>query len=97
MSRKNKFDLKDLVHKEYIKEGEWLFFVSDPSKKCQVIKMPNGDYKVTGFDGKPTTVHAFAQACLSQDPPEHASRWLRNEKGKTLYEIWHQDDLADAA
>jgi len=97
MSRKNKFDLADLVHKEYVKEGEFLFFVSDPSKKCQIIKMPNGDFKVTGFDGKPTTVHAFAQACLGMDPPEHASRWLRTDKGKTMYEIWHMDDDAEAA
>ena len=95
--KKNKFDLTYLVHQGSLKEGETLFFVSDPSKTCQLLKLPNGEFKVTGPDGKPTTIHAFAQFCLGTEPPEHASRWLRTGGGKTLYELWHADDYVEAA
>ena len=96
--KKNKFDLTNFVHSGLIKEGETLYFVSDASKFCQVTKLPNNEYKVTvqGIEG-PTTVHAFAQTCLGMEPPEHAARWIRNSGGKTLYELWHADDAADAA
>jgi len=94
--KKNKFDLTHLVHAGSLKDGQTLFFVSDPKKTCAIAKQPNGEYKVV--DGKETlTVHAFAQKCLGQEPPDHASKWLRTENGKTLYDIWHQDDYADAA
>jgi hypothetical protein len=94
--KKNKFDLTYLVHEGYVKEGETLYFVSDPSKTCTVYKMPNGEYKVQA--GKEvTTVHAFAQTCLGQEPPDHASKWFRNNGGKTLYDFWHAEDYAEAA
>lgn len=96
MSRKNKFDLTQLVHKGYLKEGEKLSFVSDPSKFCHVVKMPNHDFKIKTKDGKVETVHAFAQECLGMDPPDHAAKWFKAENGKTLYELWHADD-AEAA
>ncbi len=108
--KKNKFDLTHLVHAGYLKDGETLCFVSDPSKTCIVTKQPNNEYKVvTGPKDKPvtTTVHAFAQQCLGTEPPDHAAKWLRTQdspkgKGKTLYEIWHadldaEDDYAKAA
>jgi hypothetical protein len=96
--KKNKFDLTHLVHQGSIKEGETLYFVSDPSKTCQVAKLPNGEFKIIVPGEKaPTTIHAFAQACLGTEPPEHASRWVRNAAGKTLYEVWHADDMAEAA
>lgn len=91
MSKKNKFDLTHIVKATYLKEGQTLYFVSDPSKTCNVAKQPNGEYKVT--HGKETiTVHAFALKCLGTDPPDHASKWIRTENGKTLYELWHADD-----
>lgn len=94
--KKHKFDLTQLVHSGYLKDGQQLYYVSDPTKNCKVTKQPNGEYKVA--DGKQLmTVHAFAQACLGMEPPEHASRWLRTEAGKTLYEYWQQDEYADAA
>jgi hypothetical protein len=94
--KKNKFDLTHLVHDGSLKDGQALFFVSDPQKTCRIAKQPNGEYKVV--DGKETlTVHAFAQRCLGQDPPDHAAKWLRTEQGKTLYDLWHAKDLADAA
>ena len=95
--KKNKFDLTHLVHEGYLKDGQQLFFVSDPKKSCKVAKQPNGEYKV--IVGKETlTVHAFAQQCLGQDPPDHASKWFRREDGKTLYELWHaEEDYAAAA
>lgn len=97
MSKKKKFDLTALVHNGYLKEGQTLYYVSDPSKTCQVTKLPNGEYKVhTGKEV--TTVHAFAQSCLGQEPPDHASKWFRDEKGKTLYDYWHaEEDFAEAA
>ena len=95
--KKNKFDLTHLVHANHIKDGEKLFFVSDPSKTCQVAKQPNGEYKVK-VGAETTTIHAFAQKCLGQEPPDHASKWFRTAGGKTLFDIWHaEQDEADAA
>ena len=94
--KKHKFDLTHLVHDGYVKEGETLFFVSNPKSTCLITKQPNGEYKVK-VTGETLTVHAFAQRCLGTDPPDHASKWFRNEKGVTLYEMWHTNDLAEAA
>ena len=94
--KKNKFDLTYLVTSGYLKDGQTLYFVSDPAKTCKVQKQPNGEYKV--IDGKETlTVHAFAQRCLGQDPPDHASKWLRTDKNQSLYDLWHAEDYAEAA
>lgn len=94
--KKNKFDLTWLVHQDYLKDGQILHFVSDPTKTCKVMKQPNGEYKV--FDGKEViTVHALAQRLLGQEPPDHASKWFRTEKGKTLYELWHEEDMKQVA
>ena len=92
MSKKNKFDLTNLVHQGQLKDGQTLYFVSDPGKNCKICKMPNGEFKVTGPDGKPTTVHAFATQCLGMDPPDHATKWLRTESKATLYDLWHADE-----
>lgn len=94
--KKNKFDLTHLVHQGDLKDGQKLYFVSDAKMTCVVTKQPNGEYKLT-VGAETLTVHAFAQRCLGQDPPDHACRWFRTEGGKTLYEIWHANDLADAA
>ncbi len=94
--KKSKFDLSTLVHQGYVKDGETLYFVSDPKKNCAVKKLPNGDYKLTS-ENVVYTLHAFAQACLGTEPPEHASRWLRTQGGKTLYELWQADEYAEAA
>ncbi len=94
--KKNKFDLTHLVHEGLVSEGQTLFYVSDPSKSCKVAKQPNGEFKVIA--GKETlTIHAFAQKCLGQDPPDHASKWLRNEKGKILFDLWHASEYEEAA
>ncbi len=94
--KKNKFDLTHLVNDGYLKNTQTLYYVSDPSKTCKIAKQPNGEYKVTA--GVETmTVHAFAQRCLGQDPPDHASKWLRTENGKTLYELWHAEEDLEAA
>jgi hypothetical protein len=96
MSKKKKFDLTKLVHEGSLKDGQMLYFVSDPKKMCKIMKQPNGEFKV--LDGKETTtVHAFAQKCLGQEPPDHAAKWLRTEMNKTLYDLWHADDMAEAA
>ncbi len=100
MSKKNKFDLTKLVHEGALKEGDTLCFVSDPSKTCRVVKHPSGEFKIEVTDGKNTkmtTVHAYTTELLQQDPPGHASRWLRTQGGRTLYELWQGDGLADAA
>lgn len=100
MSKKRgKFDLTSLVHSGYLKDGETIYFVSDPSKNCRITKIPNGEFKVIVPGAKaPTTIHAFAQTCLGMEPPEHASKWLRTAANKTLYELWHaEDDISEAA
>ena len=94
--KKNKFDLSSLVSDGVVKEGQTLFFVSDPAKKCTIVRQINGEYKVSM--GKETmTIHAFAQKCLGQDPPDHATKWIRTEGIKTLYDLWHAGDVAYAA
>ncbi len=93
MSKKRgKFDLTSLVHQEYLKDGQMLYFVSDPKKTCKITKQPNGEYKVTVGPKSTMTIHAFAQQCLGTEPPDHATKWLRTESGKTLYDIWHAED-----
>lgn len=93
--KKNKFDLTHLVHDGLVKEGETLFFVSDPKFTCVVKKLPNHECKVE-HKGEVVTVHAISQKFLGTEPPDHASRWLRNSNGKTLYELW-QSSLEEAA
>ncbi len=88
--KKGKFDLTKLVHDGYIKDGEIFSFVSDPTKQFTVQKQPNHEYKIKTSEGT-TTVHAFAQACLGQEPPNHASCWFKNAKGETLYQVWQMD------
>jgi hypothetical protein len=85
--KKNKFDLTHLVKDGYLKEGETLYFLSDPKYTCMVKKMPDHEYKVE-YKGEIFTVHAISQKFLGQDPPDHACRWLRTNQGKTLYELW---------
>ena len=85
--KKNKFDLTHLVRDGYVKEGETLFFVSDPNKCCTVKKMPDHNYKVE-CAGEVYTVHAMAQNFLTTEPPDHACRWLRTANGDTLYQLW---------
>ena len=94
--KKNKFDFSYLVQSGYIKDGQVLYFVSDPGKTCKVAKQPTGEYKVTGF-GETMTLFAFAQKCLGQEPPDHASKWVRDEKGTSLFDYWHAEDYAAAA
>lgn len=96
MSRKNKFDLTRLVHDGLIAEGAPVAFVSDPKKTAIVTKQPNGEFKLKAGP-ELLTVHAFAQKCLGQEPPNHAAQWLRAPSGKTLYELWQGDDGAQAA
>ena len=94
--KKNKFDLTHLVHEGLLKDGEILVFVSDPNKKCKITKQSTGEFKVmVGIETM--TIHAFAQKCLGEDPPDHATKWVRNEAGKTLYELWHANELLEAA
>ena len=89
--KKGKFDLTGLVSNGYLNEGQELYFVSNPKQSCRITKQPNGEYKVVAT-GETMTVHAFATKCLGMDPPDHAAKWIRNEKGATLFDLWHQDD-----
>ena len=92
--KKGKFDLTRLVHDGFVKEGDHFSFVSNPSHSFQVQKQPNGEFKIKTAEGT-TTIHAFAQQCLGQEPPVHATQWFRNDQGKTLYEIWQRAAEAD--
>ena len=94
--KKNKFDFTHMVKDGYFKDGQTLFFVSDPKMTCKVSKQPNGEYKVI-MGIETMTIHAFAQKCLGQDPPDHAAKWVRDEKGTTLFDYWHSEDYAQAA
>ena len=96
MSRKHKFDLTHLVHQGVLKDGEVLAYVSDPKMTCTIAKQPNGEFKVVA-NKETMTVHAFAQKCLGQDPPDHATKWLKTQTGKTLYDLWHAEENEEAA
>lgn len=92
--KKHKFNLTNLVKDGVVKDGESLFFVSDPKMSCVVKKMPDHEYKVE-HNGEILTVHAACAKFLGTEPPDHACRWLRNDNGKTLYELWHIHDDED--
>jgi hypothetical protein len=94
--KKNKFDLSNLVHDGAVKEGDTLYFVSDPKMCCVVKKMPNHEFKVA-FKTEILTVHQAAVKFLGQEPPDHACRWLRTNNGKTLYELWQNSMMEEAA
>ena len=94
--KKNKFDLTHLVSEGLLKEGDTLFYVADPKMTCKVARQPSHEYKVV-HGAEVLSVHAFAQKCLGQEPPDHASKWLRIESGKTLYDLWHAHEDAEAA
>ena len=87
MSRKNKFDLTKLANIGLVKDGDPLLFVSDPSKKCFVHRSHHGEFKVL-VNGSETTIHGFVGSCLGQEPPIHASKWLKLESGRLLYDLW---------
>jgi hypothetical protein len=92
MAKRGKFDLSDLVHAGLLKDGESIFFVSDPAKVASITRLPNGEFRVT-LEGEPVSVHAAAQQFLGQEPPNHASQWFRNQSGRTLYQLW-QDRIS---
>ena len=95
MSRnKQKFDLTQLVQSGVLKNGEKVYFVVDPSKVGDIVKAPNGEYKLN-FDGDPMSVHAAAQKFLGQEPPTHGANWLRKDNGKTLFEIWRSSQAEE--
>ena len=94
MARKQKFDLTQLVHSGFLSDGEKVYFVSDPSKDAAIAKQANGEYKLS-CAGEPITVHMAAQRFLGQEPTNHASQWLRNESGKSLYDIWQSSQAED--
>ena len=94
MAKKGKFDLSDLVSAGVIKEGEQLFFVSDPSQIASVTRVGNSEFKVV-FSGETVSVHTAAQKCLGQEPPNHAAQWFRTAAGKTLFQIWKDQEVAD--
>jgi len=98
MSKKKKFSLTHLVHAGYLKEGETLQFVSDPKKTATIIKHPSGEFKLD-CEGETKTVYQVAEHFLGTEPPDHASRWLKTQAEKTLYEIWQADleAIAEAA
>jgi hypothetical protein len=97
MSKKHKFDLSHIVHSNLLKEGEKVYFISDPKYYCPIVKHPGGEYKVD-FNKEMMTLHMAAQKCLGMDPPDHASKWFKNEAGKTLFELWQLDnEIRDAA
>ena len=95
--KKGKFDLTKLVHDGALKDGEKLYFVSNPAFYAIVEKQPSHEYKLKTHEGAITTVHAFAQQCLGTESPDHASRWFRNDKNVLLYQIWQDDEDQQSA
>jgi hypothetical protein len=95
--KKGKFDLTKLVHDGFLKDGEKIYFVSNPSFFAFITKQPNHEYKIKTYEETTTTVHAFAQQCLGTESPDHASRWFRTEQNVTLYQVWQNAEEHDQA
>mgnify|MGYP001612687913 CR=1 FL=1 len=57
--KKNKFDLTNLVHDGLVKEGDTLFFVSDPKLTCVVKKVHGHECKVE-YKGEVITIEPGA-------------------------------------
>jgi hypothetical protein len=95
--KKGKFDLTKLVHDGFLKDGEKIFFVSNPAFFAFVEKQPSHEYKLKTNDGVITTVHAFAQVCLGTESPNHASHWFRNATNVILYDIWQNSEEQENA
>lgn len=98
--KKGKFDLTALVRDGFLKDGESICFVSDPKIQAQLVKQPNGEYKLK-FKAEILTLHHLAQKLLGMDPPDHASKWFKGVSGETLYDSWQKqcgewDDLKAA-
>ena len=89
MGKKNKFDLTALVKNGYLAEGEILYFVSNSDCTCVIEKTPTNEYKLKE-NGGVKTVHTVCVEWLGTEPPGPANKWLRNEGGETLYELWQQ-------
>ena len=87
MGKKNKFDLTSLVKTGFVSEGETLFFVSNPDCSCIIEKSTSNDFKVK-HGTQIYSVHAICEEWLGSEPPGHASKWIRNADGKTLYDLW---------
>ena len=95
--KKGKFDLTKLVHEGFLKTGEKLFFVSNPTFFAFVEEQPNKEFKLKTFDGVTTTVHAFAQVCLGTESPNHATHWFRTETNVILYDVWQNAEAQEDA
>ena len=94
--KKGKFDFSHLVTEGFLKEGQTLSFVSDPKQSAKITKAPSGEYKL--LVGKEVlTVHAFVVRLLGQEPPDHASKWLKDDRGVTLYDHWQSEYMDQAA
>jgi len=94
--KKGKFDLTHLVHEGVLKEGQVICFVSDPKKTASVAKMLNGEYKLK-VGKEITTIHGYATTLLGMEPPGHATKWFKDEKGVTLYDHWQRSMESEAA
>lgn len=89
MSKKGKFDLGALINEGLIQEGEKLFFVSDQTLSGSVVRHVNGEFRID-VEGNALSPHAVTHRFLGQEPPTHASHWLKNEKGETLFSLWQK-------
>jgi hypothetical protein len=86
---KYKLDFNTLVVDGYIQEYETLYFTSKQQIYFQVVKLANNSYglRVEGYDDGELSLLDFVTKCLGQDPPDHSSKWIVNNRGKTLYEL----------
>ena len=54
----------------------------------------NGEWRLN-IAGEPMGIHAAAQKYLGTEPPNHASQWWRTGGGKTLFQIWQDQQAAE--
>ncbi len=85
--KKHKFDLAAMVHLGLLQEGQWLYFVSDPAQKAQLVKQAHHEFKLQ-VNKECVTLHAFVQNALGTEPPDHATKWVRTEQGQIVFDLW---------
>ena len=65
-----------------------------PEGRGLLLRLAQGAVSRSSFE---TEFAAISGYLLGQEPPDHASKWVRDAKGTTLYDYWHAEDYAEAA
>lgn len=92
----NHVDLEQLVKNGFLKKGETLFFVCDPQSTCTIAKADSGEYKLKQ-GSQIFSVQELCEEWLGSDFEDDPHNWIRNDAGKTLFDLWQSCRKNEAA